>query len=152
MLRRRLATTGLKMILSLARNRNGTDKETDKAPVSETNSHEGPARPLHVVIFTPLGAGGQGGIDRIMDELRGALQKNRFANIEAHFVTTRGPGSILLSPLFFAHAIGRLLLLLLLGRVDVVHINLSAFGSTYRKLILARISENLPTAICVTSS
>ena len=129
------------MIPSLVRNRNGTDKETYKARVSETKSHEEPARPLHVVIFTPLGAGGQGGIDRMMDELRGALQIDRFANIEADFVTTRGPGSILLSPLFLVHAIVRLLLLRLLGRVDVVHINLSAFGSTYRKLILARISR-----------
>src|ERR1700737_3060424 len=49
--------------------------------------------------------------------------------------------SFLLSPLFLALAIVRLLLLRLLGRVDVVHINLSAFGSTYRKLILARISR-----------
>jgi glycosyltransferase involved in cell wall biosynthesis len=73
--------------------------------------------------------------------LRGALQIDRFANIKACFITTRGPGSILLSPLFLAHAIVRLLLLRLLGRVDVVHINLSAFGSTYRKLILARISR-----------
>jgi glycosyltransferase involved in cell wall biosynthesis len=129
------------MIPSLARNRNGTDKETDKARVNETKSHEEPARPLHVVIFTPLGAGGQGGIDRIMDELRGALQIDRLANIEAYFVTTRGPGSILLSPLFLVHAIVRLVLLRLLGRADVVHINLSAFGSTYRKLILARISR-----------
>jgi hypothetical protein len=80
-LRGRLATTGLKMIPSLARNRNGTDKETDKARVNETKSHEEPARALHVVIFTPLGAGGQGGIDRIMDELRGALQIDRLANI-----------------------------------------------------------------------
>ena len=128
------------MIPSLARNRNGTDKETDKARVNEAKSHEEPARPLHVVIFTPLGAGGQGGIDRIMDQLRGALQIDRLANIEAYFVTTRGPGSILLSPLFLVHAIVRLVLLRLLGQADVVHINLSAFGSTYRKLILARIS------------
>jgi glycosyltransferase involved in cell wall biosynthesis len=129
--------TGLKMTPPLACNR----KQTDKARVSETKSNEKSARPLQVVIFTPLGAGGQGGIDRMMDELRGALQIDRFANIKAYFITTRGPGSILLSPFFLAHAIVCLLLLRLLGRVDVVHINLSAFGSTYRKLILARISR-----------
>jgi glycosyltransferase involved in cell wall biosynthesis len=129
--------TGLKMTSSLACN----VKQTDKARASETRSNEEAARLLQVVIFTPLGAGGQGGVDRMMDELRGALQIDRFANIKACFITTRGPGSILLSPLFLAHAIVRLLLLRLLGRVDVVHINLSAFGSTYRKLILARISR-----------
>ena len=77
----------------------------------------------------------------MMDELRCALQVDRFANIKVCFVTTRGCGPILLSPLFLAQAIVRLVLLRLLGRADVVHINLSAFGSTYRKLILARISR-----------
>ncbi|WP_409192481.1 glycosyltransferase family 4 protein [Bradyrhizobium sp. RDM4] len=77
----------------------------------------------------------------MMDELRCALQVDRFANIKVSFVTTRGPGSILLSPLFLTQAIVRVVLLRLLGRADIVHINLSAFGSTYRKLILARISK-----------
>ncbi|WP_199805709.1 glycosyltransferase family 4 protein [Bradyrhizobium lablabi] len=77
----------------------------------------------------------------MMDELRGALRIECFANTKANFITTRGPGSILLSPVFLAVAIVRLVLLRLLGRVDVVHINLSAHGSTYRKLILARISR-----------
>jgi glycosyltransferase involved in cell wall biosynthesis len=116
-------------------------KQTDKARKSEAMYNEEAVRPLQVVIFTPLGAGGQGGIDRMMDELRGALHVDRFANIKAYFITSRGPGSILFSPLFLAHAIARLLLLRLLGRVDVVHINLSSFGSTYRKIILARISR-----------
>lgn len=111
--------------------------------VSETGSNEEAARPLHVVIFTPLGPGGQGGVDRMMDGLREALQLERFAKIKARFITTRGPGSILLSPVFLAQAIVRLLVLRLCGRVDVVHINLSAFGSTYRKLILARTSRML---------
>jgi glycosyltransferase involved in cell wall biosynthesis len=131
------AIAGVQMTLSLAFNR----KQTDEASVSETKSIEASARPLQVVIFTPFGTGGQGGIDRMMDELRDALRIDRFANIKAHFITTRGPGSILLSPLFLGHAIFRLLLLRLLGRADVVHINLSAFGSTYRKLILARTSR-----------
>jgi glycosyltransferase involved in cell wall biosynthesis len=115
--------------------------QTDKARVSKTKSIEKAAGPLQVVIFTPAGTGGQGGIVRMMDELRCALQVDRFAKIKVCFVTTRGCGSIFLSPLFLAQAIVRLVLLRLLGRADVVHINLSAFGSTYRKLILARISR-----------
>jgi glycosyltransferase involved in cell wall biosynthesis len=116
-------------------------KQTEKARASETKPNEEAARTLQVVVLTPLGAGGQGGVDRMMDGLRDVLKIDRFANIKARFITTRGPGSILLSPLFLAHAIVRLLLLRLLGRVDVVHINLSAHGSTYRKLILARVSR-----------
>ena len=77
----------------------------------------------------------------MMDELRRAFQIDRFANIRTYFITSRGSGSILLSPLFLANAILRLLLLRLLGRVDVVHINLSSFGSTYRKLILTRVAR-----------
>lgn len=113
----------------------------EKACGSEAKPDENAVRPLRVVIFTPLGAGGQGGIDRMMDQLRGVLHLDGFANIKADFITSRGPGSILLSPLFLAHAIGRLLILRLLRSVDVVHINLSSFGSAYRKLILARISR-----------
>lgn len=116
-------------------------KRIGAASESETKFNDEAARPLHVVIFTPLGAGGQGGVDRMMDELRRTLQIDRFANTKACFITTRGPGSIVWSPFFLAHAIVRLLLLRLLKRVDVVHINLSAHGSTYRKLILARISR-----------
>jgi glycosyltransferase involved in cell wall biosynthesis len=115
--------------------------QTETARANETKSNEGAVRPLQVVIFTPLGAGGQGGVDRMMDELRGALQMERFANAKTYFITTRGPGSILFSPVFLAHAIVRLVLHRLLGRADVVHINLSAHGSTYRKLILARVSR-----------
>src|SRR5262249_5420027 len=92
-------------------------KQTEKARASETKANEEAARTLQVVVFTPLGAGGQGGVDRMMDGLRNVLQIDRFANIKARFITTRGPGSILLSPLFLAHAIVRLLLLRLLGRV-----------------------------------
>ncbi|MBR0795969.1 glycosyltransferase family 4 protein [Bradyrhizobium jicamae] len=116
-------------------------EQIEKARFNEAKSEETSARPLHVVVFTPLGEGGQGGVDRMMDGLRSALKIDRFANLKTYFFTTRGPGSIFLSPLFLAHAIIRLLLLRLLGRVDVVHINLSAFGSAYRKLILARISS-----------
>src|SRR5690349_19297768 len=101
----------------------------NRRKLSEAGSYEeaaeAAARPLRVVIFTPLGRGGQGGVDRMMDGLRDALQLERFATIKAHFITTRGPGSILLSPVFLAHAVIRLLLLRVCGRVDVVHINLS---------------------------
>lgn len=115
--------------------------KADTARACEANPYEGAVRPLQVVIFTPLGEGGQGGVDRMMDELRRALRIERFANTRPNFITTRGPGSILLSPVFLALAIMRLLLLKMLGRVEVVHINLSAHGSTYRKLMLARISR-----------
>src|SRR4051794_19184640 len=78
----------------VACNRKEADRETDKVRVSETESNEEAAHPLQVVIFTPLGAGGQGGVDRMMDELRGALKMHRFSNTKPYFITTRGPGSI----------------------------------------------------------
>jgi hypothetical protein len=56
--------------------------QTDKARVNETKSIEKAAGPLQVVIFTPAGTGGQGGIVRMMDELRCALQVDRFAKIK----------------------------------------------------------------------
>jgi hypothetical protein len=125
------------MTLSLACNQ----KQTDSARVSETKSIEESARPLQVAIFASLSTGDQSGIDCIMDEWRDARQVDRFANVKGHFITTRVSGSRLLSPVVLAHAISRFLLVRLLGRARVVHINLSAVGCTYRKLILGRISR-----------
>ncbi|KQP38296.1 hypothetical protein ASF49_04605 [Methylobacterium sp. Leaf104] len=98
-------------------------------------TRDGP-QPLRVVIVTPLGRGGRGGIDRLMDELRVSLRLPRFAEAEVTFLTSRGQGSQAAAPLHIARLLAALLRRRLTGRVDVVHINLSQTGSTYRKLVI----------------
>ena len=96
-----------------------------------------PPRPLHVLIATPLGEGGKGGVDRMMDVLRRSFAEDPDADIRLTFMTTRGPGSILLSPAYLALTMARAAGRRLAGRADVLHINLGQDGSTYRKLALA---------------
>ena len=66
------------------------------------------ARPLYVLVATPAGATGQGGIDRLMASLRSELERQSGLGIDVQFVATRGTGSVLLSPLYTLAFIGRM--------------------------------------------
>ena len=96
-----------------------------------------PARTLHVLVATPAGGTGQGGIDRIMTSLRTELERQGAVGLDVRFAATRGSGHVALSPLYLARFCLLMLFARLTGRVDVVHINLSVLGSTYRKLVVA---------------
>lgn len=90
---------------------------------------------LRVLVLTPRGRGGVGGIDRVMDTLR--AQAPRLAPaVRIAFVTTRGR-SIAQSPLYMGWAALRIGLGRLGRQLDVIHINLASNASAYRKAILA---------------
>ena len=98
---------------------------------------------LRVLVATPLGPGGRGGIDRIMDELRRELRVVQPEGVAVRFVTTRGPGHLALAPFYLGWAVLLLAGLRLVHRVDVLHVNLSSHGSTVRKLVLCRAAQAL---------
>lgn len=100
-------------------------------------------RVLHVLVATPSGAGGQGGIDRIMGSLKDELERAGDGTVAARFAATRGGGHIALSPFYLAGFMLRMVGLRLAGRLDLVHINLASGGSTYRKLEIARLARLL---------
>ncbi|KQT06389.1 hypothetical protein ASG42_02030 [Rhizobium sp. Leaf391] len=100
-------------------------------------------RQSHILIATPLGKGGMGGIDRIMDEVRAIDERNPQKGVSLSFGVTRGQGSIVLSPLYLCMFLIRMLSLKAFGRVDVLHINLSSHGSARRKMIVARCASLL---------
>jgi glycosyltransferase involved in cell wall biosynthesis len=104
---------------------------------------------LRVFVVTPLGEGGRGGIDRMMDELRAGIAQRSAAGVDCRFLTSRGRGSVLLSPLFVAGVMARLLAARLTARADVVHINLSSDGSASRKMWIAGFARllGIPTVI-----
>lgn len=102
-----------------------------------------PTRVLNVLVATPSGGTGQGGIDRVMSGLRDELARQRTAGLNVRFGATRGPGHIALSPLYLAGFLLRMVGLKATGRLDVVHINLASAGSTYRKLQIARLARLL---------
>jgi len=98
---------------------------------------------LHVLVATPSGVTGQGGIDRIMGTLKSELEQHDNPDIAARFLASRGSGHVALSPFYMIGFCLRMLAARLAGRVDLVHINVSGDGSTYRKLVIANCARLL---------
>lgn len=92
---------------------------------------------MKIVIATPLGRGGKGGIDRIMDEVADELARNPVPGLDHSFIVTRGQRSASFSAIQLPAAIAALAWRSATGRAHLVHINLSSHGSTSRKIILA---------------
>ncbi|MCO5090848.1 glycosyltransferase family 4 protein [Bosea sp. (in: a-proteobacteria)] len=100
-------------------------------------------RKLHVLVATPSGIAGQGGIDRMMAALKQEFERQGIADIDLRFLTSRGSGHVAFSVF---HTLGfclRMLAARLAGRADVVHLNLSVAGSTYRKMAIAACARLL---------
>ncbi len=98
-------------------------------------------RKLHVLVATPSGVSGQGGIDRLMAALKRELERQERADVDVRFLPSRGSGSVALSFFYMVAFCFRMLAARIAGRADVVHINLSVYGSTYRKLVIARCAR-----------
>ncbi len=99
------------------------------------------SKPIRVAVVTPLGEGGQGGIDRLMDELRHYLSQNDTLDMQVSFHVTRGQGSIFLFPFLVLGLLLRLMFKFVGYGPDLLHINLSSHGSTWRKLVIARVAR-----------
>ncbi|WP_291308966.1 glycosyltransferase family 4 protein, partial [Devosia sp. 66-14] len=110
------------------------------SPMLQRNT---PSRSLDVLVATPSGGTGQGGIDRVMGGLGSELERQGGSGLNVRFGATRGPGHIALSPLYLGGFLLRMIGLRAVGRLDVVHINLASAGSTYRKLQIARLARLL---------
>jgi glycosyltransferase involved in cell wall biosynthesis len=89
-----------------------------------------------------------GGIDRLMDELR-RRAKAAAPDLDIRFLTTRGPGHILLSPFYCTAAAFALIWYRLARGRCVCHINLASFGSTLRKLFLTGLATRLGHATVI---
>ena len=104
--------------------------------------HRQSAPRLNVVIVTPLGEGGRGGIDRMMDAIRQRFRECPRADVSLQFVVSRGP-NIWASPIALSWALLRILRLHAWQGIDVIHINLSANASAYRKIEAAAVASFL---------
>lgn len=101
-----------------------------------------PTKTIDVLVATPVGTNGQGGIDRVMATLQQALASEGEVDLNPTFVATRGTGHVAFSGLLLASFVARMLALRLAGRLDVVHLNVSSDGSTYRKLAIAAVARS----------
>jgi glycosyltransferase involved in cell wall biosynthesis len=101
-----------------------------------------------VLVLTPLGEGGMGGIDRLMDEIR-RRARSAAPDIDVKFLTTRGQGHILLSPFYCAAAALALIWYRLTRGRCLCHVNLASMGSTLRKLFLTGLAARLGHATVI---
>ena len=96
---------------------------------------------LRVVIGTPLGPKGKGGMDRLTDLIIETIKSRPDLAIRIVPLTTRGHQSIFVGAFVFAYAVVRFWFAIWRGQVDLLHLNVAAGGSVYRKLILAKIAR-----------
>jgi glycosyltransferase involved in cell wall biosynthesis len=101
-----------------------------------------------VLVLTPLGEGGMGGIDRLMDEIR-RRAKSAAPDLDVKFLATRGQGHILLSPFYCAAAALALIFYRLTRGRCLCHVNLASTGSTLRKLFLTWLAARLGHATVI---
>ena len=103
-----------------------------------------------MAVLTPLGAGGMGGIDRIMDRLRIGYAGR--SDIQCFFMTTRGKGHIALAPLFLAATIMRIVVLKILRRLDVAHNKRFGSRQYVSQAHCSLCFANAPDSLCGPSS
>lgn len=87
--------------------------------------------------------GRKGGMDHIADLTTDQVEARSDLNIHITRLVTRGDCNILLGSIIFLLALARFVVAALRGQVDLLHINLAAYGSAYRKIIIARIARFL---------
>ena len=101
-----------------------------------------PSPPFRVLIATPFGRGGRGGMDRLSDAIIDGVHQ-RSADIEVRTLVTYGSGSKRLMPLHFVRALLELAKVRAAAKVDLLHINVAGGGSAYRKAMLALWARSL---------
>lgn len=99
------------------------------------------SKPLNVLVVTPLGPRGRGGIDRLMDAIGDELAASPVPDLECRFVTSRGDGALIASPPRMLGCMAAMVWLRATGRLDVLHVNMASHGSTWRKMALIRLSR-----------
>jgi glycosyltransferase involved in cell wall biosynthesis len=101
-------------------------------------------RPLRVLLATPYGQDGMGGIDRLNDAIADGFNNHPAqSGIRCARLVTRGKGSLWAAQAVFASALARLTVLAARREVDLLHIHLSVRGSSYRKAVLAKLARTL---------
>lgn len=97
---------------------------------------------MRVLMATPGGRRGKGGMASLVNYLVAALP-SRLPGLRCDVIDTYGPGPFWLMPFHYALSVLQLIAGRLAGRVDLVHIHMSHYGSAVRKLILALIATGL---------
>jgi glycosyltransferase involved in cell wall biosynthesis len=107
-----------------------------------SNTMHSPSK-LRILIATPLGFRGRGGIDRVTDMIVDTVESRPESNIRLKRLVTRGQSGLLAAQFVFAFALVQLCYSVLRRDVDLLHIHVSDRGSSYRKTILGAVARML---------
>ncbi|MEY9133084.1 glycosyltransferase involved in cell wall biosynthesis [Bradyrhizobium diazoefficiens] len=102
-----------------------------------------PQKTIHLVVATPLGAHGRGGIDRLTDLIIDEIDQRGELGVKAARLVTRGQKNICWGMVVFARALVQFGVAAGRGKIDLIHIQLAWRGSAYRKLIIAAVARSL---------
>ncbi|MBR0931015.1 glycosyltransferase family 4 protein [Bradyrhizobium diazoefficiens] len=98
---------------------------------------------VRVLVATPLGLNGRGGIDRLNDAIFEALGTTSDTTVVAERLVTRGQRGLFAAQFVFFLALIKLILRRVTGKIDLLHIHLSDWGSSYRKATLGAAARML---------
>lgn len=95
---------------------------------------------FYVVVAAPKGLGGKGGIARLMDGLSEEFSRvSENGDVTVRFEPTRGSKHLIYSVFYMIRFCSLISMLKILGKIDLLHINVSVNGSTRRKLIIYKL-------------
>jgi glycosyltransferase involved in cell wall biosynthesis len=97
---------------------------------------------MRVLMATPGGRRGKGGMTSLVNYLVASLPA-RLPGARFDIIDTYGPGPFWLMPFFFARSVLQVIVARLTGRIDLLHIHMSHYGSAVRKLLLALVATSL---------
>ena len=91
---------------------------------------------LRILVATPYGDDGPGGIDRLNDLIFETIRNRPGINLTVERLVTRGTHGLFAAQFIFAYALARFAVKAVCGSVDMLHIHLSIRGSSHRKTVL----------------
>jgi glycosyltransferase involved in cell wall biosynthesis len=110
-------------------------------------------RALRVLFISSGGTTSRGGMGRMAQYLTAEFKRRDLA-MQVRVLDSYGPGRAALMPFYFLKCFVLVGMLCLVRRPDVVHLNLAAYGSTLRKLLLMWLAGLLgvPTLLHIHAS
>jgi glycosyltransferase involved in cell wall biosynthesis len=108
---------------------------------------------LRVLFITPGGTASRGGMGRMAQYLTQEFQR-RHSTLRVRVFDSYGSGRTFLMPFYFLRCFIAVGVLCVVRRPDLVHLNLAAYGSTLRKLLLMRLVRvfSVPTILHIHAS
>ena len=104
-------------------------------PADKSTDHD----VLRVMVATPLGQFGRGGIDRLTDLIVESIEQRKDLDVEVERLVTRGEKRWW--PVVYVRALIKIGIAMVRRDVDLLHIQLAWGGSIYRKLMIAALAR-----------